>query len=119
MPHTYTLTPQTATGGTDAWNNPIVGPGTPVPSKPCRFVADDRVVVETTGTTLVGVPTLTVPHDDPIKEGDSVSTVRDLDLVALIEGEGVVDFVQHAAGLGRTLKKVAVLRTGASTRGLP
>lgn len=110
MSHTYTLTPYTS--GPDDGYGSTPTPGTPVSGKKCsyrqqrqlRFIDGTRLTIDT--------PTLTVPHDDPIKVGDEVSNVRDTNGVMLMAGAATVEVIEPSAGLGPTLQKRALLRGG-------
>lgn len=112
--HRCTVTPVSA-GSADAWGQDTETDGTPVTAVPCKYRAEDRVVIEETGQTLVSVPTVTVAHDLAVSAGDKVSNVQDAAGVVLFAGPARVEFIVHSAGLGYSMKKRLVLR-GADVR---
>jgi hypothetical protein len=112
--HSFTLTPRTA-GAVDGENNATSTPGSPVTGVACKYVAEDRVLIQATGQTLVSVPTLTVAHDLSVAAGSQASNVQDSDGVVIFVGPATVEYIVPAAGLGPTLKKKLVLR-GADVR---
>ena len=111
LAHTYDLTPMSS-GGTDDGYGPTQTPGAVVAGRPCRYRAVQRLRLNNGDRVQVLTPTLTVPHDDPIKPDDEVSNVRDADGVLLLAGPLTVETVEASAGLGPTLQKRAVLRGG-------
>jgi hypothetical protein len=110
LAHTYTRTPSVADD--DETYGPNDDNGTPSTGQKCRYRATVRLRLEDGNRVTVDTPTLTVPHDDPIKSGDQVSDVRDSDGVLLLTGPLRVETVEPSAGLGPTLQKRAILRGG-------
>lgn len=110
LAHTYSRTPVTSAG--DDGYGATTTPGTTVTGQTCRYRPADRLRLDNGDRVTVSVPTLTVPHDDPISVGDLVSDVRDSDGVVLLAGPLAVESVEASAGLGPTLQKRAVLRGG-------
>src|SRR5688572_5402605 len=111
MVHTYTRTPLTA-GTEDAHGDATQTPGTPVTDVPCKYRPDARIRVRNDegGVTFVRTPALTVAHDDPLDDTDSVSNIRDSEGTVLLAGPIQVGAPVPSAGLGPLLKKTFVLR---------
>lgn len=109
LAHTYTRTPVTVTDGPYGSETTT---GAPVTGQPCRYRPTDRLRLADGARVTVSVPTLTVPHDDPIAVGDLVSDVRDSEGVVLLAGPLAVETIEASAGLGPVLQKRAVLRGG-------
>lgn len=111
LTHTATITPKTA-GAANDWGEDTATDGTPVTGVACKYKAEDRVVIDESGRTLVSVPTITLAHDQTIAVGSSVSNVQDSQGVVLLAGPARVDYIVASAGFGPTLKKRAVLHAG-------
>lgn len=110
LAHTYTRIPVTI--GADEGYGSATTEGTPVTGQTCRYRATDRLRLAEGNRIVVSTPVITVPHDDPIKAGDLVSTIRDSNGVLLLAGPVEVETIEASAGLGPTLQKRAVLRGG-------
>lgn len=108
--HTCTITASEATGGTDAWGNPVVADDTPQTAVPCKYRADDRVRIDAQGNLILRAPTVTVAHDVTVAAGDRVSAITDSDGTVLLAGPAIVETIVPTAGLGPSLKKRLVLR---------
>lgn len=109
--HTCVLTPRVASTP-DGENDVTYTAGTPVTGVACKYIAEDRVRLDDAGRTLVSVPTLTVAAGQTIAPGATVSNVQDSEGTVLLAGPATVEYVVASAGLGPTLKLVAVLRAG-------
>jgi hypothetical protein len=120
LAHRCTVTPYT-TSTQDGYTRRTRTPGAARVGVPCRYrdradlaLSDSgRVVVSrppVAGGSLASLQTLTVEADDPIKEGDAVSDIRDPAGRPLLEGAAVVVLDLDHSGLGETTLRVLVLR---------
>jgi hypothetical protein len=114
--HTYTRTPVTE-GADDAHGNAAETPGTPVTGVACKYRSEDRVRIRNDdgGATIVRAPSLTVAHDDPLDETDTVSNIRDSEGTVLLAGPIQVGAPVPSAGLGPVLLKKFILRGAEAT----
>jgi hypothetical protein len=119
LAHTYTRTPRTA-GPRDAWATTPQSDGTPVTGVACSYADRASVDVNDGGFAIRSKPllrgsvvlreTLMIDWDDPLKEDDLVSEIRDQDGTLLLAGPAVVVAVLAHAGFGPTTQRIAVLR---------
>lgn len=118
--HTYTRTPVTY-AAPDVFTRRAATPDTPVTSVRCRYIPRTHVVLDdsgrvltttppTAGGTLAALETLTVMPDDPLKEGDQVSDIRDAAGNQLLVGPVIVQADIPHAGYGPTTLRMYVLR---------
>jgi hypothetical protein len=114
--HTATIQPYTS-GAEDAHGDATQTAGTPRTGVPCKYVSEARVRVRNDegGVTIVRAPTLTVAHDDPLDETDTVSNITASDGTVLLAGPIQVGPPVHAAGFGPVLSKRFLLRGGEVT----
>lgn len=117
--HLYTREPVVVVTD-DGWSSENDTYGTPEPGNACRFIPTTLLTVTPEGRVIATAPaasgsaltqaTLTVPHDDPLKEGDRISDVTDSDGAVLLAGPARVEAILAQAGLGPTVLKLAALR---------
>lgn len=113
MVHSYDRTSRVASGTEDAHGD-AQQTTTTTTGVACKYVAEDRIRVrnDESGSTIVRAPTLTVAHNDPLDETDTVSNVRASDGTVLLAGPIEVGPPVHSAGFGPVLKKRFILRGG-------
>jgi hypothetical protein len=114
--HQYDRTSRTASGTEDAHGNANQTSVTTT-GVACKYVSEARVRVRNDegGVTIVRAPTLTVAHDDPLDETDTVSNVRASDGTVLLAGPIQVGPPVFSAGFGPVIQKRFILRGGEAT----
>lgn len=84
--HTYTRTPRiviedTGTGdpatdpGVNDWNQPVYDFGEPISGLPCFYEIREVPVITPQGLMTLNMPRLVLAFNDPLREGDHVSSI--------------------------------------------
>lgn len=92
---------------------PITTDPAQISEKPCLFLWEDIPTETPQGTITQHSPTLYVPHDDPITEGDLVIEIIDAELVVILSSARVLS-IDTTAETGSPVMKVCRL-SGART----
>lgn len=119
LKHTYTLTTQIPVLDGDENEtfddngNQIFEDDEPVTGKPCLFLWEEVTSIDERGGSILRTPTLYVPYDDDIVEGDKITDLEDEDNNTLLT-QAVVQTINPTAEAGGQVLKVCRL-TGAIT----
>jgi hypothetical protein len=107
--HKYTRTTFTDTGDVDEYNQPIYTTNAPVSGVSCLLIWADIPTTDERGTSIEKHPRLYVHRDDPLKEGDLVSSVLDRSQAHTLLARARVKTVNPAANLGDSVVRICEL----------
>jgi hypothetical protein len=107
--HKYTRTTFTDTGNVDDNNQPIYTTNAPVSGVSCLLLWADVSTTDERGTSIEKRPRLYVLPDDPLKEGDLVSSVLDRSQAHTLLSRARVKTVNPAANFGDSVIRICEL----------
>jgi hypothetical protein len=93
---------------TDDEGQPVYVDITPVTNAPCLFFWSETTITNEVGTSTETVPTLWVLRDDPLRVGDIVSNVKDLNDNVLLVSAKIQTINPVAEGGASTVKVVTL-----------